>query len=483
MTQTFELELLANISKVLTENSSPIDILSKLNSIFNKFINLDKLDIFVYDENTKTLRDFSRSWIIIDEFHKNADADKLYLALAQFSQYDFLVNSKAYKISEALNIGEIKVEEINNTILLPLIKKNKPYGVIKLDFLGNISKILTMNFFKTFSIASYQISLKIQNTILAEQMQLNIDFHEAMKNIAKIIETQYELNYIIPLIGEMVDRFISDHLIYIFLKNEEEKGFNLVWPKACRDKKITSLVSKVNSKSKHMITNDGKIGIFPLIGEKTVLGCIVAHSNIDKLNDKEIDYLEQLTKQSSITIHRANVYAEVLQHATLDALTGLNNRRQFEIRLNQEVATAKRQGKPLCAIMLDIDFFKSVNDTHGHVVGDLVLKNIASVVKAGLREYDIASRYGGEEFAILLPFTKIEEAFLVAQRLRKAVEISSVEIPADEKNECGSTVKVTISMGVYEFTTGDTAQTLYGNADKALYEAKTHGRNKVVIYK
>ena len=84
--------------------------------------------------------------------------------------------------------------------------------------------------------------------------------------------------------------------------------------------------------------------------EKSLLGCVVAHSNVDKLNKKEIDYLEQLTKQSSITIHRANVYAEVLQHATLDALTGLNNRRQFEIRLNQEVATAKRQEKPLCGL-------------------------------------------------------------------------------------------------------------------------------------
>jgi len=252
MTRTFELDILANISKVLTENSNPIDIVTKLNAIFNKFIDLDKLEIYVYDENTKTLRDFSKSWIIIDEFHKNAQADKLYLALAQFGQYDFFINSKAYKAESFKTPDDIKIKEKNNTILFPLLKRNKPYGVIKLDFLEDISKILTPELFKTFSIAAYQISLKIQNTILAEQMQINIDFHEAMKNIAKIIETQYELNYIIPLIGEMVDRFISDHLIYIFLKNETEKGFNLVWPKACRDKKITALVSKITAKSKHM---------------------------------------------------------------------------------------------------------------------------------------------------------------------------------------------------------------------------------------
>ena len=100
---------------------------------------------------------------------------------------------------------------------------------------------------------------------------------------------------------------------------------------------------------------------------------------MDKLSQREIDYIDQLTKQSSITIQRANMYAEVLQHATLDALTGMNNRRQFEVRLKQEVAAAKRQQRPLCAIMLDIDFFKKVNDNYGHAVGDEVLKNVAAI--------------------------------------------------------------------------------------------------------
>lgn len=470
--QIIELDLLANISKVLTENFEPTEIVNLLNEVLRKFIGLDRLDIYVYDENTKTLRDFSRRWVVVNDLYKK---------FLQFKQCDFILNGKAFEIEKFSKLGDVNIDENTNTILFPLMKKNKPYGIIKLNFPINISEILTFNFFKALSIASYQISLKIQNTILAEQMQINIDFHDAMKNIAKIIETQYELNYIIPLIGEMVDRFISEHLIYIFLRNVEDNGFNLVWPKACRDKRILSIVSKITAKSKYILTDEGKIGIFPLIGEKSLLGCVVAHSNVDKLRKKEIDYLEQLTKQSSITIHRANVYAEVLQHATLDALTGLNNRRQFEIRLNQEVATAKRQGKSLCAMMLDVDFFKNVNDTYGHVVGDCVLKEIAKVIKAELREYDIASRYGGEEFAILLPYTKIEEAFAVAQRLRHAVETTSIDV-ADEKAECNLNIKITVSIGVYEYNKEDTPQDLYKKADNALYEAKTHGRNKVFMY-
>ncbi|MDD3437609.1 MAG: GGDEF domain-containing protein [Candidatus Gastranaerophilales bacterium] len=229
-----------------------------------------------------------------------------------------------------------------------------------------------------------------------------------------------------------------------------------------------------------MLINDGKIGVFPLIGKKT-LGCIVANSNTNKLSAKEIDYLDQLSRQSSITIQRANSYAEVLKHATLDALTGLNNRRQFETRLNQEIASVKRQNTPLCSIMIDIDFFKKVNDTYGHIAGDCVLKTIANVIKRELRESDIASRYGGEEFSVLLPFTKIDEAYAVAERLRKAVEETSIEVQDEKDNTLK--VSVTISLGVYEYRENDSPQEFYQKADKALYESKTTGRNKISVFK
>lgn len=483
-----ELNLLANVSKTLIENSDPLEILALLGRIFNqfgrtsnKFIELKNLNIYIYDENTKTLRDFSKSWVVIEQTDKNTYNDKLYLVITQLSQFSFFVNGVPYKMDELSNFLNIKTNKESNTILFPLKRNDRPFGILELTFPGSISNLLDPNFFMMLSIASYQISLKIQNTILAEQMQKNIDFHKSMKNIAKIIETQYELNYIIPIIGEMIDRFVSTHLVYVFLKNNENENFELVWPNTCRDKEIISIISNVKAESKYTLINDGKVGIFPLIGKKTMLGCIVAHSSTDKLSDKEIDYLDQLSRQSSITIQRANTYAETLQHATLDALTGLNNRRQFEIRLNQEVSTAKRQGQPLCAIMIDIDYFKNVNDTYGHVVGDCVLKHVAGVVKTTLRESDIASRYGGEEFAILLPFTKLEEAIAVAQRLRKAVEMTSIEVP-NEKEATKLTINVTVSIGVNEYVASDNAQDLYKKADKALYDAKTHGRNKVVVY-
>lgn len=481
-----ELNLLANISKALIENTLPIDILAILKKIFNqfgrvsgKFVELKNLNIYIYNEGTQTLRDYSKSWIVLEP-HKSEYNDKLYLVINQLSQFDFFVNWSPYRIEELVNVQDIKINNVNNVILFPLKKNQRPFGFLELTFPTNISNLLEPSFFMMLSIVSYQISLKIQNAILAEQMQKNIEFHKSMKDIAKIIETQYELNYIIPIIGEMIDRFVTNHLVYIFTKNDEDDNFNLVWPNSCRDESVLQLLAKIKAEPRAMLINEGKVGIFPIIGKKLLLGCIVAHSNTDRLSEKEIEYLEQLSKQSSITIQRANSYAEVLQHATLDALTGLNNRRQFEARLNQEVATASRQGKPLCAIMTDVDFFKKVNDNYGHIAGDCVLKKVSAVIKNTLRESDIPSRYGGEEFAILLPFTKIDEAVLVGERIRKAVEATVIDAP-NEKEGGTLQIKVTISLGVYQYKEGDTAQELYQKADKGLYVAKESGRNRVVV--
>lgn len=132
--------------------------------------------------------------------------------------------------------------------------------------------------------------------------------------------------------------------------------------------------------------------------------------------------------------------------------------------------------------MTDIDFFKSVNDTYGHAAGDLVLKTVSRIIKLQLRDYDIAGRYGGEEFAVLLPFTKLEEAKMVAERLRKAVENKKIDISKINTESPQKNISVTISLGVAEYNNGDSEDTLLQNADKALYKAKESGRNRVEEY-
>lgn len=421
---------LKQIFSFLDKSNCANDIVSTLEEVFP--LNA----IYIYDSTTESLRDFSKNWVFI----KSKELDNIFEKL----------KSEKYVKGKTKSYYAL----YNNKQVIGMLEFREHLFDKLLEFL---------------ELAGFCISLKIQNIILSERMQKNIDFHDSMKNIAKIIETQYEINYIVPIIGEMVDKFVSDHLVYIFINNE------LVWPSACKDQKIFELIKCLNNKSEYILTPDKKIGLFPLISENKLLGCIVTKGTDNVLSEKEIEYLEQLSSQAATTINRANVYAEILKHATLDALTGFYNRRQLEERIKQEISSAKRQKRNLCAIMIDIDFFKSVNDTYGHAAGDLVLKTVSKIIKSQLRDYDIAGRYGGEEFLILLPYTKIDEAKMVAERLRSAVENKKIDISKicpDKKD-----ISVTISLGVSQYQNDNNFVT---NADKALYQAKESGRNRVV---
>lgn len=455
-----ELHFLAKISDVLTKEVDTAELVSELQVVLSSFVKINKIKLYVFDNVTSTMRDCADSWNVIE------DTSEIYSAFENIKEHDFVINSKAYKLPPS--IGEVSLKV--SSLVMPMLKEGKVFGLIELEFNDDAS--IDMEFLFLMKIFVSQVSLKLQNIVLNEQSKINVEFHDSMKNIAKIIETQYELNYIVPLIGEMLDRFISDHLIYVFLKQDNE--YKLVWPKACKDERIYETLKQLTPETNYILTSDDKIGAFPLTSDGEITGCIVARSTLDKLSKRDISYLEQLTRQSAITINRANTYSKVLQYATLDALTNLNNRRQFEVRLKQEIATTKRQKNPLCAMMIDIDFFKKVNDTYGHASGDAVLRTVASIIKEHLRESDIPSRYGGEEFAVLLPYTHIEEAKIVGERLRKAVEETPISI--DKKN-----INVTISMGLAEFNVNETGEELFKRADSALYEAKEGGRNRVCV--
>ncbi|GLR64245.1 sensor domain-containing diguanylate cyclase [Marinospirillum insulare] len=169
--------------------------------------------------------------------------------------------------------------------------------------------------------------------------------------------------------------------------------------------------------------------------------------------------------------------ALLTHRANFDALTGINNRRAFFELGEKELKQAHRQAIPLVALMADADHFKKVNDTYGHAVGDLVLKDLAKTLTNTLRDVDICGRIGGEEFAVLLPHTPEEEALEVAERLREALAARKVPLPD------GNTLSFTVSVGLALLTTEDQhLDKLMQKADLALYQAKEQGRNRVVVY-
>ncbi|MBQ6516854.1 GGDEF domain-containing protein [bacterium] len=450
---------LSNISNV----SDVSDILC--NFFADNEINIKSSYIYIYDNTINALRVMNETRSIV-----NKDTEKeIYEKFEALKDSELSVNGKYYNYSSV-------PQNINISISSADLKycEEGICGFVSLEFKEKIN--VNTSFLSLLKIFISILSLKIHNLILSEQMKINVDFHDSMKNIAKIIETQYELNYILPLIGEMLDKFISSHLIYVFLKENDK--YKLVWPKSCRDKQILKMLDELTLDKKSIISEDSKRGLFALTADKKVTGAIAALSISENLTQKETEYLEQLTQQASATINRANSYAETLKYATLDALTGLNNRRQFETRLNQEISAAKRQKTPLCAMMIDIDFFKKINDTYGHANGDKALKKLAEIIKVQLRESDIASRYGGEEFAIILPNTKLEEAYLVAERLRCAVEKEPVNIHSKDTDK----INLSVSIGLSQYEQDSERDKMFNDADNALYQAKKNGRNRVVKY-
>ena len=164
------------------------------------------------------------------------------------------------------------------------------------------------------------------------------------------------------------------------------------------------------------------------------------------------------------------------EQAIRDPLTGLFNRRYLEESLQRELHRAERHSHSIALIMLDIDHFKQVNDTYGHEAGDVVLKNIAALLQEYSRKSDIACRFGGEEFILILPETTLEVAIQRAEALRQAVMAHHVSIEKEEiKN-------LSISLGVASFPQhGQSIKEIMGEADQALYKAKVKGRNRVVV--
>jgi diguanylate cyclase (GGDEF)-like protein/PAS domain S-box-containing protein len=170
-----------------------------------------------------------------------------------------------------------------------------------------------------------------------------------------------------------------------------------------------------------------------------------------------------------------NLEEELSHQVNHDFLTGVSSRswfmRQAEIELNRAI----RYNNPLSLLMLDIDFFKSINDAHGHPAGDAVLKSVADICKHILRDSDVIGRFGGEEFALLLPETDHHQALIVAERLRTGIEKAKIMLPLDKV-----TLQLTVSIGVTSLVTKtDTLESLIAQADKTLYEAKNTGRNRV----
>ncbi len=233
------------------------------------------------------------------------------------------------------------------------------------------------------------------------------------------------------------------------------------------------------------LVQPASVAIVPLVRHKKLIGTL----NLGSLDEARFhaglgtDFIEHMASIISICLENV-ISNELLKYIGLtDALTGVYNRRYIDRRLPEEIARTRRHGNQLSCLYLDIDHFKQINDTLGHLAGDEVLREIAMRIKAELRQSDTLARFGGEEFVSLLGETDLPNAMMVAERIRAGI----ADVPFEIAH--ANPIKVTASIGVATLTINDRNETietmalqLLAKADHALYEAKESGRNRVVSF-
>ena len=228
----------------------------------------------------------------------------------------------------------------------------------------------------------------------------------------------------------------------------------------------------------------GSIAMLPLTHKGTLLGSInFGSTDPGRFTPAHAtDFFSHLGSIASFALENVVNRARLLRSGFTDVLTGWHNRRYLQVRLTEEMARARRDKANLVCLMLDLDHFKQVNDTHGHAAGDEVLRELSHRIESQVRGSDVAARYGGEEFVILLPHTGVEAGELLAERIRHTVSANPV-VFGD-----GQEVTITASIGIACATPRDTdfdlktlGESLIARADVALYSAKSAGRNRIFV--
>ncbi len=274
---------------------------------------------------------------------------------------------------------------------------------------------------------------------ITKEMSFDIRFNELFSSLRNFIK----------------DNFQFEKFKIVLFKYEKSKRFV---------DKVYEIGGKIEDKSRDIMS-------IPLVVRRRVISEIL----IENISKDDYDKFLILTPQVALQIERIKLFDEIERLSVTDGLTGTYLRRYFLERLKEELSRAEQYNIDLAFIMVDLDHFKKCNDSFGHLVGDVVLKEVAGILKQKVREIDLVGRFGGEEFCILLPEANKADAYVVAERIRKAVEGYTIKA-YDE------TLSITISMGISSFPEDSPGlEDLIENADTALYEAKRQGRNKVCL--
>jgi len=326
------------------------------------------------------------------------------------------------------------------------------------------------------------------------QTQLEM-IYENSRILASKLDTESVVGEVMKIMGEILGYHafaivFKDRAGKLFFRARSSDGENSFHPRPCPPegtelvKKIIELGEPACLKNiitrfdyKPLSTHSRSLMLVPLTSHGIAMGVLVAESNDEnRFHDKDIQMLSIVARSAAMALENAGLHRRTEELTINDELTETFNYRYFVQKLQEEKRRAARYNLPLSLIMVDIDWFKKLNDSYGHEIGNLVLKRLSDIIKKCIRDVDVFCRYGGEEFVIILPQTPQVEATQIAERIRQQIEKTVIDAGKPGK------LKVTVSVGVTSYPeNGKSQDDLLAVADQALYRAKGEGRNLVCI--
>lgn len=315
-----------------------------------------------------------------------------------------------------------------------------------------------------------------------------VDHLSTLREIALAINSSLELEEVLPIIANVVQGALEVRKLTIYELDERSTmaipvvakyGEDVFRHEDLEDERAHLLGSPLGGaiRTRMPVVVSSEIqssACVPLIAKGTPIGVMRLEDREDgaPFTDEDQQLLQSIGSMIAIAINNAQLYAL----GVTDGLTGLYLRRYFDVRMEEKFAQSKRYNRDFSLLLFDIDHFKSINDTHGHQTGDMVLEQFAQILSDSTRKADIACRYGGDEMALILPETPLDRAAILGEKLCEMMRSYVFEGP------CGEEIAVTTSIGVSAFQPSlDSADQMIRAADEALYTAKRQGRDRVVI--
>jgi len=391
---------------------------------------------------------------------------------------------------ESIQLGEIAMflPLINRGELIAILavgakRDGKIYNVEDLDLMESIARRVAASMEKEY----------LHERLEEQERELRLINH-LIRTITSSLDIQgifegfiHDLKNLVDIDGASIASIENDMLRFLALSVPADslwlvngkipiKGTAMEWviankevlyePDLVTQKRFSPLANNLSQGANSII-------YLPMIVKDEITGClVVASKRADAYNARQVRLLERLALQIAAPIENLKLYATAEQRARVDELTGLFNRRHFDEQFKVEVSRHSRYNQELSLLMLDLDSFKTYNDIFGHPSGDRLLKEIGEILNSSVREGDQVFRYGGDEFVVLLPQTRDEDAFIVAERIRESV--------MDEMSRKESTVRISIGLACYP-ADGVMMSEIVTVADTALYYAKSTGGNRTCL--